>query len=270
MTYELLYKIVITMLIDSHCHLSELSDEELQQTLTAAKEIGIDYLVAIGAGYGFEDNLKTLEITNKHLNIFCALAMHPHDAKEASAENVKTLHKLILENEKVRAVGEIGLDYHYMNSPKETQQQVLRQFVQIAHDVKKPVVIHDRDCETDCVDILREEKAEVVGGVVHCFTGNQALANKYLDLGFYVSFSGIITFKKANELRGVVKNVPLEKMFVETDSPFLAPVPYRGKKNQPAYVKHVAECVAEVKGISFEEVAKVTSENAREFFKITV
>jgi len=256
------------MLIDSHCHLSELSNDELQEVLNQAKENGVEMLIAIGAGYGFDDNLKTLELTLKHENIYCALAMHPHDAKDVTDENFQTLHKLILENEKVRAVGEIGLDYHYMNSPKEVQLDVLRKFTQMALEVKKPLVIHDRDCAFACVDILTEEKADRVGGVVHCFTGNQELADKYLDLGFYVSFSGIITFKKSSELRDVVKNVPLERMLVETDSPFLAPMPYRGKKNQPSYVKHVAECVAEVKGISFEEVAKITRENTIKFFNL--
>lgn len=256
------------MLIDSHCHLSELSEKELQAVIEQAKANGVETLIAIGAGYGFEDNLKTLDITNKHANIYCALAMHPHDAKDVTDENFQTLHQIISENEKVRAVGEIGLDYHYMNSPKEIQLAVLKKFTQMALELKKPIVIHDRDCAFECVDILKEEQANSVGGVVHCFTGNQELADKYLDLGFYVSFSGIITFKKATELRDIVKNVPLEKMFVETDSPFLAPVPYRGKKNQPAYVKHVAECVAELKGISFEEVAKVTTKNAKKFFRL--
>jgi len=256
------------MLIDSHCHLSELSKDELQEVLKLAKENQVETLIAIGAGYGFDDNLKTLKLANNHDNIYCTLAMHPHDAKDVNNENFATLQKLILENEKVKAVGEIGLDYHYMNSPKDVQQDVLRKFTQMALEVGKPIVIHDRDCADDCLNILKEEAADKAGGVVHCFTGTQELANKYLDFGFHISFSGIITFKKAGDLRDIVKNVPIEKMFVETDSPFLTPVPFRGKKNQPAYVKHVAECIAEVKGISFEEVAKATTENVIKFFNL--
>jgi len=255
-------------LIDAHCHLSELSNEELQNVLKNAKENGVEKLVAIGAGYGFEDNLKTLEIALKHENIYCALAMHPHDAKEVSEENTTTLKKLIKENDKVKAVGEIGLDYHYMNSPKERQQEVLRLFCQMAHEVKKPIVIHDRDCDFDCFNIVKEEKIPEVGGVVHCFTGTMPLAKKYLDLGLYISFTGIITFKKSEDLREIVKMVPLNRMMVETDSPFLAPVPYRGKQNQPAYVKHVAEAVAEIKNISLAEVAQITTENCKKFFNI--
>jgi len=256
------------MFIDSHCHLSELSPKELQETIDAAKKNGVDILVAIGAGYGYEDNLKTLQIANEHDNIYCALAMHPHDAKDVTDKNFFELSNLIQNHDKVRAVGEIGLDYHYMHSPKETQQKILRQFIQLALQVQKPVVIHDRDCGDDCVSILKHETADQIGGVVHCFTGNQNLAKKYLDLNFYISFTGIITFKKSEDLREVVKMVPFEKMLIETDSPFLAPVPFRGKKNQPAYVKHVAECIAQIKGVSVEKVAEMTTANAKSFFKI--
>lgn len=256
------------MLIDAHCHLSELKDDELEATLTRAKAAGVTHLIVIGAGYGIEDNYKTLKIAKAYDQIHCALAVHPHDAKLVNDKNFKTLTDLIAKEEKVRAVGEIGLDYHYMNSEKEEQRQVLRRFTKFAHEVKKPIVIHDRNCGFECHDILKEEGADQVGGVVHCFTGTMELAKKYLDLGFYISFTGIITFKKAQDLRDVVKMVPLDRMMVETDSPFLAPVPYRGKRNEPAYVKHVAECVAEVKGISFEEVALATTKNAKSFFQI--
>lgn len=256
------------MLIDAHCHLSGLSPEELAETLRLAAENGVDTLIAIGAGYGFDDNAKTLAIANAHENIFCALAMHPHDAKEVSDANFAELESMITNNPKVRAVGEIGLDYHYMHSPKEVQQEVLRRFVGLSNKVKKPLVIHDRDCADDCIDILNNEGARDEGGMVHCFTGSLELAKKYLDLGFIVSFTGIITFKKSHELRDVVKYVPLERMTIETDSPFLAPDPFRGKKNQPAYVKYVAECVAGIKGISFEEVAEATSANAKNLFRL--
>lgn len=255
-------------LIDAHCHLSELSSQELEETLFRAKVSGVDTLIAIGAGYGFDDNAKTLTIANAHENIYCALAMHPHDADKVTDDNFKLLTEMISSNPKVCAVGEIGLDYHYMNSPKEQQQKVFQNFIEFAKAVKKPVVIHDRDCGYECIDTLKRLDAGPNGGMVHCFSGSQDMAHKYLDLGFYVSFTGIITFKKADDLRAVVKSVPLDRMTIETDSPFLAPVPFRGKKNEPGYVKHVAECVAQIKGVTFEEVAENTTRNARKLFGI--
>lgn len=256
------------MFIDAHCHLSQLSEDELQGVLTRAKDAGVEKLVAIGAGYGFQDNPKTLDIAKKHDNIFCALAMHPHDAAEVTDENFAQLKNWIQTEPKVKAVGEIGLDYHYMNSPKDKQQEVLHKFSALALEVKKPIVIHDRDCDFDCYDILQSENATKNGSVVHCFTGPMPLAKKYLDAGYFLSFTGIITFKKAADLREVVKYCPLDRMMIETDSPFLAPVPHRGKQNEPAYVKHVAECVAELKGLSVAEIAQTTKSTIENFFDL--
>lgn len=256
---------ITSSLTDSHCHLSELSQEELQGVLTRAKENGVDRMVAIGAGYGSEGNAKTLALAEKYRHIICALGVHPHDAEKMREHDFDELKKLV-QHERVRCIGEIGLDYHYMNSPKEEQRTVLRRFVHLARDVKKPVMIHDRDAGDECVDILREEGAMQAGGMVHCFTGSMELARKYLDLGFYVSFTGIITFKKSEDLRAVVKMVPLDRMLIETDAPFLAPEPHRGKTNEPAFVRHVAERVAVIKGVSYEEVAQVTTGNAQRYF----
>lgn len=250
------------MLIDAHCHLSGLAPEELEEVLDRARAAGVARFLAIGAGYGLEDNAKTLAIANTHDDVYCALAVHPHDAKLVTDENFADLAGLIRDNAKVRAVGEIGLDYHYMNSDKDEQQDVFRRFIRLAREVKKPVVIHDRDCGDECPRILAEEGAAEVGGMVHCFSGTMGLAERYLELGFYVSFTGIITFKKADDLRDVVKRVPLDRLLIETDSPFLAPIPHRGKKNEPAFVRLVAECVAQTKGLDFESVARATWENA--------
>lgn len=256
------------MLIDSHCHLSQLSENDLNLQIREAKNAGVDWLVAIGAGYGVDDNFRTLNIAKRFDNIVCALAMHPHDARLVDDALFDQLRELITNDPKVRAVGEIGLDYHYMHSPRDDQIKILRRFTELALEVKKPLVIHDRECGDECVDILREHKADAVGGVVHCFTGDIPLAEKYLDLGFLISFTGIITFKKADDLREVVKYVPLDRMMVETDSPFLAPIPFRGRPNQPAYVWHVAQAVAAIKGVSFEDVARVTTSNAVSFFDL--
>lgn len=252
------------MLIDSHCHLSELSEDELAQILQRAHENNVEILIAIGAGYGFEDNLKTLSLAKAHENIFCALGMHPHDAKDVTEENFEILKTLISENKKVVAVGEVGLDYHYMHSPRDTQREVLEKFAGLATELQKPIMIHDRDAQFECVEILKN--IGISQGVAHCFTGTKELAKKYLDLGFFISFSGIITFKKADVLKDVVKFVPLDKMLIETDSPFLAPEPFRGKKNEPAHVKFVAQKIAEIKGLAFAEVARQTSENVKRLF----
>lgn len=233
-----------------------------------AREAGVSRMIAIGAGYGYEDNLKTLEIARAHPDIYCAIGMHPHDAKLVTDENFAALRKLY-DDPKVRSVGEIGLDYHYMNSPAEVQRAVLRRFVRLAGEIGKPVMIHDRECGEECVAIVREEGAAATGGMVHCFTGSMGLARAYLDLGFYVSFTGIITFKKSDALREVVKQVPLDRLLIETDSPFLAPMPHRGKKNEPAFVRLVAECVALIKGVSVEEIARITSENAARLFNLS-
>lgn len=258
--------VCITMLVDAHCHLSELSQADFDAVMTRSAQNGVSHLVLINADSTPADLKKTLKIAKDHENIVCALAVHPHEAKLVTDESFTELADLIRVESKIRAVGEIGLDYHYMNSEKDEQRAVMRRFVKLANEINKPVIIHDRDAGTECIDILKEENAGVVGGMVHCFTGSMDLAKLYLELGFYVSFTGIITFKKAEELRNVVKMVPLEKMMIETDAPYLAPIPHRGQKNEPGFVKYVAECVAQVKGIAFEEVARKTSENAARFF----
>ena len=257
------------MLIDTHCHLSGLSESEISEQIANAKENGVERIIAIGSGYGFKDNTLTLNLTKKYPQVFCTLGMHPHEAAKMTEEDYLKLSRLIVGEKKVVAVGETGLDYHYMHSPKDIQQAVFNCFIALAGSAKKPLVIHDRDCGDECVQMIKKSGQDNLKGVVHCFSGNKGLAKKYLDLGFMISFTGIITFPKADDLREIVKTTPLDRIMVETDSPFLAPVPYSGKTNQPAYVKNVAESVAQVKGLDFEEVAKVTTENAVKFFDLS-
>jgi TatD DNase family protein len=253
------------MLTDLHCHLNELSEDDLSGVLERAKAAGVSQFMAIGAGYEFAANAKTLAIAEKYPQVYCALGMHPHDARLVTDDTIEQIRQMA-KSPRVKAIGEIGLDYHYLHSPKEDQRRVLADFVRLAHELKKPLVIHDRDCGDELIDILRAEGAEKLGGMVHCFTGAEDLARKYLDLGFIVSFTGIITFKKSDALREVVKMVPLDRITVETDSPFLAPMPHRGKKNEPAYVRLVAEAVAAIKGVSVEELARVTHANIQRVF----
>ena len=253
-------------LIDTHCHLSDLSESALASVLTNADENHVTTLIAIGAGYGVDENKKTLELTQKYPQIFCALGMHPHDAKLVTDDVLLAIKNMAVNNSKVVAIGEIGLDYHYMHSEKDVQHKVLADFTEMAKAVKKPVSIHDRDCDFDCVNILESHGAKDCGGLVHCFTGSWDLAKRYLDLGFYVSFSGVVTFKKSDDLRETAKKVPLDRMLIETDSPFLAPMPFRGKTNDPAYVKFVAQTLADLRGLSLEDLANTTTQNAKNIF----
>ncbi len=200
-------------------------------------------------------------------NIYATVGMHPHDAKEVGADELRALRALT-SHPKVIAVGETGLDYYYNHSPHEVQCRVFTQFIRMARETGLPIVVHERDAAQEAAELLRSEGGRELHGVIHCFTGNYEAACAYLDLGFYLSFTGIITFKNAEPLRQVVRQVPLERMLVETDSPYLTPVPHRGKRNEPAYVRLVAETVASVKSISLEDVARVTTENVQNLFKI--
>lgn len=263
-------RVMTIMLIDAHCHLADLSPEELSGTLERAAESGVGLFVAIGVGPTLTECVKTVAIAKQLPQVFAAIAVHPHDAKTATPEVMEQIKNLILSNDNVCAVGETGLDYHYMNSPKEVQKAVLRQFARLAHEVKRPLIIHDRDCGEDCVKILEEEGADQISGVVHCFTGSRELAQRYLNLGFAISFTGIITFKNAQSVRAVAKDIPLNRMMVETDSPFLAPEPFRGRKNEPAYVKYVAQAIANLKLVDVETVARETTATAKKVFKLYV
>jgi TatD DNase family protein len=193
--------------------------------------------------------------------------MHPHDAKQVNEPELRQLKKLSAHS-KVIAVGETGLDYYYNHSPREVQRQVFAQLIALADETELPLVVHERDAAQEAADLLRVEAKGKLRGVIHRFTGDYDAARNYLDLGFYLSFTGIITFKNAEPLREVVGKAPLDRMLVETDSPYLTPVPHRGKRNEPAYVRLVAETVAQIKGISLEEAAYTTSRNVRELFRI--
>lgn len=259
------------MLIDSHAHLDydyELSTEEL---LANAKAAGVERVIAIAAAAGSLDPVRAL--AEKHPNVWFTSGIHPHDSKDFTPEifaRVKELH----EHPRCVAVGELGLDYHYDLSAHDVQHQALEAQLSFSAEIGKPVVVHTREADDDTVRFLTRHSAEFAmnypgkaPGVIHCFTGNAKLAQACLDLGYYISFSGILTFKTAEDLRAVCRDVvPLDRILVETDSPFLAPIPHRGKKNQPAHTRVVAEKVAELKGMKLEELAKATTENTEKLF----
>ncbi len=248
--------------IDVHAHLNML-EEGVETAIAQAKAAGVRKIVTIGTEP--EDHPIVLDIARKYYpDVYCTLGVHPHDGKSYTDEAGKFIEEHA-QDPVVVAVGEIGLDYYYDQSPRQEQQEAFRKQLAIAQRTGLPVEIHTRDAEADTVDILKEFKGQVTG-LIHCFTGTEWLAKEALDLGFNISFSGVVTFKNADSLRQVVKMVPLDRMHVETDAPFLAPIPMRGKKNTPAYVVHTAKLVADLKGVSEEDLALQTRQNALKMF----
>lgn len=257
-------------IVDCHCHLDALDYETLHQNIAdvvaKAKASDVKHLLAIGVTLSrFE---KVYPELAKFDNVSLACGVHPLDFEEEPYDATRLLR--LAQDPKVIAIGEIGLDYYYSAENKATQQAVFASQIDVANQLNKPVIIHTREAREDTIRLLRDNQAEKCGGVLHCFTENYDMAKQALDLGFYISISGIITFKNAEELRDVVRKLPLDRLLVETDSPYLAPVPYRGKQNQPAYTREVCEYVAALKGVSAEEMAQITTQNFERLFKIQV
>lgn len=260
------------MLIDSHCHLDDPQfDNDREAVLKRAQEEGITHLVTIGCDLA--SSQRAVSLAQQHPFIFSSIGVHPHEVKDitpATYDGLRTLAKSA-SGGKVVAYGEIGLDYYYNFSPPDIQRQRFREQIALARELRLPIIIHSRDAKEDTLTILREEKADELGGVFHCFTGDLEMAKAALDLGFFLSFSGIATFPKAIALQKVVQDMPLDRMLIETDSPYLAPHPYRGKRNEPAHVQYVARKISELKPPhTFKEVADATRENAKRLFGIRV
>lgn len=264
------------MLIDSHCHLNyDYAPKNEEQLIQEAREAGVEVLITVAAELGVIPELERLSA--RHPNIYHTVGVHPHEAISMGSTEAEVAESLaILEraarNPKCRAIGEIGLDYHYDHSPREVQRQRLDDQLELALNLRLPVIIHSREAEDDLLESLKKYAARVpsdrIPGIIHCFSGTRAFGEACLQLGFYVSFSGILTFKNAEDLRDCARAFPIEKLLVETDSPYLAPIPFRGKKCEPAMVKFTAQKLAELKGLSFEEVARITTANARRIFGI--
>ncbi|NBI30796.1 TatD family hydrolase [Chengkuizengella marina] len=254
------------MLIDTHVHLNaEQFNEDREQVIERARQNGVS--IMINVGFNRETIPETIELSEKYDFIYAIVGWHPTDAIHMTPDDLNWIESLC-NHKKVVAIGEIGLDYYWDTSPKDIQQEVFREQIRLARKVNKPIVIHNRDAHQDVVDILAEENAAEVGGVMHCYSGSWEIAQKCLDMNFYISFGGPVTFKNAKQPKEVLKNVPLDKLLVETDCPYLTPHPYRGKRNEPAYVKYVAESAAELKDLSFDEVARITTNNAKKCFQI--
>lgn len=257
------------MLVDSHCHLNMKGlYEDVDNVIQRARDAGVLTLQTICTKLSeFPD---ILEIVKKNENVYCSVGIHPHEAEHYPDVTSSKIIELANSHKKVIGIGETGLDYYYEHSDRKIQQKLFEEHIKASQETKKPIIVHSRDAEEDTISILKSGMDEKeYPGLIHCFSAGMDLAKKSLDLGLHISIAGIVTFKNAEELREVAAYVPLEKLLIETDSPYLAPIPMRGKTNEPAFVEHVAKKIAEVKGISFEEVAKVTTQNFYELFGVS-
>ncbi len=249
------------MLIDSHCHLdSDQFDADREAVITRALEAGISKLVAIGTGNGPPDLEAGIRLADKYSAFYATVGVHPHDASKATAEIFDRLSDLT-QHPKVIAIGEIGLDYHYDFSPREVQRAVFIQQMDIASAAKKPIVIHTREAWDDTIATIREHWNPAAGGIMHCFSGSPAQAKQALDLGFYLSFGGIVTFPKALDIQESARQAPSDRILVETDAPYLAPVPKRGKRNEPAFMLETVRKLAQLRGVTEQEIASSTTAN---------
>jgi TatD DNase family protein len=260
----------ITMeLIDSHAHIDfPQFAEDREAVLDRARAAGITTLLAIGTGPGPEKLDAAIPYAEAHGWIYTSIGIHPHEAKQVSQSHLDTLASLA-KHPKVIAWGEIGLDYYYDHSPRDIQEKVFRQQMELAQAARLPIIIHCRDAWADCLNLLEDAwKPTGLGGILHCYSSTLEDAKRGLDMGFLVSFAGNSTYPKAQAIRDVAKALPLEKILIETDSPYLAPQPWRGKRNEPAYVAEVAKVLGNVRDLGAEEIATATTENFRRFFQL--
>ncbi|WP_373232021.1 TatD family hydrolase [Cohnella sp.] len=256
------------MLIDTHAHLdSPKFDNDREEVISRAREAGIDTIVNIG--FNRETIPSTMELAEQYEFIYAAVGWHPTDAIHMRLEEDLAWIEKLSRHPKVVAIGEIGLDYYWDTSPKEIQHTVFREQIRLARRLNKPIIIHNRDAHEDILRLLKEERASEVGGIMHCFSGSWESAQQCLDLNFYISFGGPVTYKNARVPKEVLERVPLDRLLLETDAPYLTPHPHRGKRNESAYVRIVAETAAQIKGVTLEEMANITSENGRRCLSIT-
>ena len=275
-------------LIDSHCHIDgEQFDIDREEIIKRAQDAGVKAMLNVGTGSPKDDSFeKTVELAEQNEMIYASVGIHPHDAVEYDEASGKRLINLTKSSEKVIAWGEIGLDFYYDHSPRDVQIEVFRRQIRIASDLNLPIIIHSRDADDLTVEILTEECSETVrslesgvqsekkksfrGGIMHCFGGTAKMAESLMKIGFLISFAGNVTFKKAENLREAARVVPLDKLLIETDCPYLAPIPMRGKRNEPSFVAHTANFLAEFYNVEPEALANQTTRNFIEFFKLSI
>lgn len=259
------------MFVDSHAHIDGPEfDVDREEIIQRAHAAGVSAILNVGTGDphsgAFE---RAVELGKSQPTVYTAIGMHPHDARLYNDEAEAKTRSLIQSGERMVAWGEIGLDFHYDNSPRDVQVAVFKRQLRAARDLNLPVIIHTREAEAETIDILKTDyDGADRRGIFHCFSGSGDLAQRAIDLGFMISFSGIVTFKKAEELRNIAREVPLDRLLIETDCPYLTPVPHRGKRNEPAYVVEVARCLAGLNGLKIEELGHITTENFMRFFSL--
>jgi TatD DNase family protein len=255
-------------MIDSHCHLDfEAFGQDRAQVLARAREAGVTCFICIGSGHDTVSARQAVALAGAERDVFAAVGVHPHDVARMSEADWTELDGLARQP-RVVGVGETGLDYHYNHSPADVQRQAYERFVALARAVRRPVISHVRDAHDDAVEILTRTGAAEVGGVIHCFTGGVAEARRYLDMGHHLSFSGILTFKNAQPIREAAAFAPLDRVLVETDAPYLAPIPHRGKRNEPAFMRETLRVLAEVRREHVDEVENATAANTRRLFRL--
>lgn len=252
------------MLIDTHCHLnSPRFADDLPEAVARALQAGVTQMIVVG--YDMPSSEEAVQLAERYAPIFAAVAVHPHDSKEYSTAAEARLRELA-SHPKTVAIGEIGLDYHYDFSPVEAQFAAFRAQLALAREVNLPVIVHCREAYRDTLDVLEEGDAQAVGGVMHCWAGSAEEAERALKRGLFLGIGGVLTFKNAETLREIAASAPMDRLLVETDAPYLAPAPHRGKRNEPAFTRLVAERLASLRAVTLEEIAARTSENARRLF----
>lgn len=257
--------------VDSHCHIDgEAFDADRDEVVQRAKDAGVKAMLNVGTGNPHNGEIaKAVRVAEQFENVFASVGVHPHDAKLYDDEAENNLVRLVENSEKVIAWGEIGLDYYYDHSPRDVQREVFIRQIRKARELDLPIIIHSRDADDDTVEILtRECSYENFRGIMHCFGGTAKMADDLMKIGFLISFAGNVTFKKADNLRDAARVVPLDKLLIETDCPFLTPIPFRGKRNEPSFVVHTANFLAEFFGVATEIIAENTTRNFTDFFNL--
>lgn len=253
------------MFVDSHCHLnSKQFQDDIDAVLARADHVGVKKMLTICTEMAEAQDV--LDLANRYDQLHCTVGVHPHEAQKDFGPDLYERLKRFASHDKVIGLGETGLDYYYQHSPQDVQKESFDVHIQLAKETKLPLIVHTRDAEPDTIDQLKSQAGHI-DGIIHCFSGTQWLADQALDIGFYISISGIVTFNKADELRQIVTSIPLDRLLIETDAPYLAPVPKRGKTNEPSFVVHTAQVVADLKGVPVEELAKITTDNFNRLFQ---
>lgn len=254
------------MIFETHAHYDDKQfDEDRDELLQSLSAAGVDKVVNIGAS--MDSNGKILELMDKYDFLYGALGIHPSDTKQLEETGIGWLREAC-KHPKCVAIGEIGLDYYWEKEDRETQKKWFREMLNLARDQKLPVVIHSRDAAQDTIDIMKEENAQEIGGVIHCFSYSKEIAKIFLDMGFYIGVGGVVTFSNGKKLKETVEEIPMERIVLETDCPYLAPVPFRGKRNNSAYLTYVIEEIAKIKGLTTDEVERITYENAMKLYRM--